>query len=347
MTAGQLLARMKKGGLPPALLLLGPEAYQRRRLKEALTASFSEGAITAYDLSQASLAEVLDDARALSLFAAERLIWVVNAEAALPKGRVEDDGDGETAGGSAVPLASYMTDPTPGVTVILEAIRFDFEGDEKRRLDRVRKFYAAIPDVVELRRFAAHEARTEAEALLRHTGVRMDASTLDLLVESLGADMARIAVEMEKLALYAGNRPLGLDELATLVPDARATTVLALVHALGRRDREKSLELLDTLAREGAYLPLVLAFLSTQFRMALVACEAGLKSSAQIQGHFARLGMPVWGSRAEQIQQTVSKFNRSHLKHALELLFEADRGLRDARPDDHIVMERLVLQLTA
>jgi hypothetical protein len=29
------------------------------------------------------------------------------------------------------------------------------------------------------------------------------------------------------------------------------------------------------------------------------------------------------------------------------LIFQADRGLRDARPDDRIIMERFVLELTA
>ena len=49
-----------------------------------------------------------------------------------------------------------------------------------------------------------------------------------------------------------------------LVPDARATNIFALVNAMGRRDRARSLEILDTLTREGEYLPLALAFLSAQ-----------------------------------------------------------------------------------
>ena len=36
MTPAQFLARVKKGTVPPATLLLGPEAYQRRRIKDAL-----------------------------------------------------------------------------------------------------------------------------------------------------------------------------------------------------------------------------------------------------------------------------------------------------------------------
>lgn len=348
MTPGQLLARIKKGAIPGAVLLLGPEAYQRRRLKEALTAAVPENAVTQHDLAEVSLAEVLDDARALSLFASERVIWVANAEAALPRGRSsEDDAEGESASGDATALAQYVSNPTPGVVLAFEAIRYDFEGDDKRKQERVRKFYGAIPETVELRKFPVQDAREEAEALARRAGFPIDPAALDLLVDALGADVARIAVEIEKLALYAGGRPVGVEDIAVLVPDARATTIFALVNALGRRDRARALETLDTLVREGEYLPLALAFLSTQFRMALVAREAGLKSAQQIQAHFSRQGVPMWGSRAEQIYQTAAKFSKPQLECALGLIYKADKGLRDARPDDRIVMEQFVLKLTA
>jgi DNA polymerase-3 subunit delta len=247
MSPAQLLSLVKKATPPPAVLLLGPEAYQRRRIKEAMLAAFPEGAVTQHDLSEMALAETLDDARALSLFASERLIWVVNAEAALPRGKAaEEDADaGDDApsrsAGDAAPLAAYMADPTPGVTLVFEAIRFDFEGDDKRKQERVRKFYAPIQAVVELHRYTPGDARNEAEALVRNAGFRVDPAALDLLVESLGADIARIAVEIEKLALFAGSRPVTMDDITALVPDARAATVFALVNALGRRDRARSL----------------------------------------------------------------------------------------------------------
>jgi DNA polymerase-3 subunit delta len=352
LTASQLLARVKKRDFPPAVLLLGQEAYERRRIKEALTAEFAEGAASQFDLAEAPLAEIVDDARALSLFASDRLIWVGNAEAALPRtAKSSDDDEAEAesggSGGDAAPLAAYLKDPSPGVVLVFEARRFDFEGEDKRRQDRVRKFYAAVRDVVELRRFAAHEARAEGESLARRACLALEPAALDLLVESLGADVARMAVEIEKLALYAGARAVTPDDIANLVPEARATTIFALVNALGRRDRTRALELLDTLTREGIYLPLALAFLSTQFRLALAAREAGLKSAQQVQSHFTRLGVPIWGSKADQVWQTVSKFSRPQLARAMTLIAEADRGLRDARPDDRIVMEKLVLRLTA
>jgi DNA polymerase III delta subunit len=55
----------------------------------------------------------------------------------------------------------------------------------------------------------------------------------------------------------------------------------------------------------------------------------------------------MWGSRAEQVYHTVSKFSREQLEQGLKLIFAADRDLRHPRPDDRIVMERFVLELTS
>jgi DNA polymerase-3 subunit delta len=346
VTAAQLIARVKKSGPPPAVLLLGPEAYDRRRLKVAMTAAFPEGSVTQHDLSELTLAETLDDARSLSLFASERLIWIVNAEAVLPRGKISsDDDEADGPAGDSAPLSAYLKDPTPGVALVFEASRFDFEGDDKRKQDRVRKFYSAIPDVIELRRYASHEARKETESLAARAGFRLDDAALDLLVEALGADIARIAVEIEKLSLFAGNRTVTVDDIGALVPDARATTIFALVNAVARRDRVRALEFLDTLTRDGEYLPLALAFLSTQFRLALATREAGLKSGSQVQSHFTKMGVPMWSSRADQVYQTAAKFSKAQLERALKSIFEADRGLRDARPDDRVVMEQFILKM--
>src|SRR5690349_12219475 len=124
MTPAQLMMRLERGDLAPAYLFIGPEGFQRRRARAALIKAVlgdapSDSAVARYDLAESSLAEVVDDARALSLFASERVILVGNAEAALPRTRSDEDTDeaGEGAGGAADLLASYMKDPTPGVVL--------------------------------------------------------------------------------------------------------------------------------------------------------------------------------------------------------------------------------------
>jgi DNA polymerase-3 subunit delta len=353
MSPAQFLARIKRKEISPAYLFLGAEAYQGRRCREALLDTMlgpgeRENGLAQYDLTETSLAQVVDDARSLSLFAAQRVILVSNAEAALPRTKADEEDNAEGPASDGVgELAAYLKDPSPGVALLFEATRFEFAGDEKKKLERVRKFYSAIADTVELERFSMDEARTEAQALARRAQITVDPGAIALLVEALGGDVARIAVEIEKLSLYcAGGRSISEDDIAAMVPDARSTTIFALVNALGRRDRVRGLELLDTLCREGEYLPLALAFLSTQFRLALVSKESGLRSPQQIVGHFSRSGVPMWSSRAEQIYQTVGKFSKEQLERGLKLIFATDRDLRSARPDDRIVMERFVLELT-
>src|SRR5215470_16661292 len=115
MTPAQFLSRMKKKELAPAYLFVGVEAYQRRACREALLRAAlgdadRDNAVTRYDLNEVELAEVIDDARSLSLFASDRVILVRNADAALPKGRVAEEPDEETHRGQGSLLAGYLRD---------------------------------------------------------------------------------------------------------------------------------------------------------------------------------------------------------------------------------------------
>jgi DNA polymerase-3 subunit delta len=342
---------VKRNQAPAVALFLGLESYNRKRCREALL-SATKVAPETFDASQTSLAALVDEARSMSLIASERLIFVTNAEAALPRvardlrlsQEEEDEGPGASAGDTAL-LAAYTRDPTPGVTLVFEATRWDLEGEDKAKNERVRKHYGAVRDVIEFRRFSADEARAELNGMARASKVSLDAAAAEALVEALGADVGRIAVELEKLSLYG--KPITAEDLPRLVPDARQSTIFALVNALGRRDRARSLDTLDALVREGEYLPLALTFLAGQFRMALVTKEANLRGPQQVQGHFQKFGVPMWGSRAEQVWGTANKFSKEQLERGLKLIFEADRDLRSARPDDRTILESFVVRLCA
>ena len=244
-------------------------------------------------------------------------------------------------------LAEYLRNPTPGTVLVFEASRYDFDGEDRAKLERVQKFYSRIPDVVEFRPYSVESARRLAQDLAKEAGVQIGLSEIGLLVESLAGDAGRIATEIEKLRLYAGtNRKVTSDDILNLVPNAQASNIFALVAALGRGDRKRSLDSLDTLLREGEYLPLALTFLATQFRLAMVAQEAGLRTSQQIQAYFTKQGIRIWRDRADQIHQTVSAFPKEKLALAIEKVYGADRALRDTRPDDRVVMEEFVFSLT-
>ncbi|MEO8050395.1 MAG: DNA polymerase III subunit delta [Acidobacteriota bacterium] len=356
MTPDQFILSLQKGAPAPVYLFLGPEPYQRERCRKALLEAVlgsapedRESGLTRVDLSEVPLAAALDDARALSLFASQRVIWIASAEAVLPRGRAAAAAESDESGdaGDAGQLAAYLREPTPGTVVVLESSRYGFEGEDKAKIERVQKHFASIPSQVEFRPFSPEAVRSLAQSLAKNIGLQLGLAELAMLLDATGGDASRITVEIEKLYLFAGGtRKVTAEDIAALVPDSQATTIFALVAALGRSDRTRALEILDTLARDGEYMPLALTFLATQFRTALVAREAGLRNASQIQAHFNKLGARMWPERARQIEQTVGAFSKAKLERAVGKLFEADRALRDARPDDRIVMEELILTLT-
>jgi DNA polymerase III subunit delta len=358
MTSQQFLSQLKQHGPGPAYLFVGPEPYQRDFCRKALIdrtlsgAEERENGLTRYDLQETALQTIVDDARSLSLFASNRVIVVSNAEAALPRGKaaVADDGDESGAAGgkgSAAALEAYLRDPVPGVVLVFEATRYEFQGEDKKKIERVQKFYSAIAAQVEFPHMPDHQARTFAKNLATRAELKIGDAELDLLVEALGGEAVRIAAEIEKLRVYAaGERRITAADISLLVPEARESTIFALVAALGRNERAAAFDILDTLIKQSEYLPLALSFLATQFRLALAAKEAALRSPQQIQAHFAKQGIPMWGSRAAQVFETMSSFSKKRLAAALSTIFDADKSLRDARPDDRVVMEQFVLRLT-
>src|SRR5581483_9526488 len=128
-----------------AALFIGPESYERAKCRQAIAVRVPQ--IDHFDLDETPLSIVLDDARSLSLFASERAIWVASAESALPNARAASDASDADLSN----LRDYLHHPTPGVAIVFDCSRFDFEGDDKAKIDRVLKFYSAIPDAVEFR----------------------------------------------------------------------------------------------------------------------------------------------------------------------------------------------------
>ena len=205
-----------------------------------------------------------------------------------------------------------------------------------------------IRDQIECARYTPEQARRLASQLARDRKINIADPELELLVEVLSGDAQRIANELDKLAMYAKDgRAITEDDIWNLTPNAKASTIFALVNAIARRDRAMALESLDVLVREGEYLPLALSFLATQFRLALVAREAKLTSANQIQSFFQRQGTQMWRSRAEQVAQTATAFSAEKLKKAITQIYDTDKALRDTRPDDRTIMERFVMELTA
>ncbi|MEZ5366108.1 MAG: hypothetical protein R2748_28180 [Bryobacterales bacterium] len=107
----QFLQELKAGEKPAfGYLFLGAEIFFRDRCRKGLKKAVlgddvTEDGLLLIDLKEQSLTRVLDETRSLSLFASSRLIFVSNAENALPAGRSAKDAP------NAAALAAYFKTP--------------------------------------------------------------------------------------------------------------------------------------------------------------------------------------------------------------------------------------------
>ena len=174
MSPEQFLQRLRKGPPAPVSLFIGPELYQLGICRRALVEKFlapedRDNGLSRHDMETSTLAAILDDARSLSLFAPQRVIWVAGAEAALPRGRSASQEDSA----AAADLAEYVRDPTPGTVLVFVSSRYDFEGEERAKMERVQKFFSCIPEVVEFRPYTVESARQLAQNLAEDAGLQM------------------------------------------------------------------------------------------------------------------------------------------------------------------------------
>ncbi|MDE0106932.1 MAG: DNA polymerase III subunit delta [Bryobacterales bacterium] len=348
MSPKQLSGRLKKGATPaPGYLFLGAEPFYRARCAEFLRSALlgpepDEGSIVELDLKDERVSDLIDEILTPSLFGGARLVVARNADQVLPR-IATSEGKREKAG-----LEAYFRDPLPDVVVLVEATKHRWDDrDDSAKLERLAKFYSSVPERVDFKPLSESDALYVGQVLAKRLALSLPHAVLSELIEMLGADAFRLESELGKLKLYVGDaRSITLEDLALLVPEARQRGTYEFSDAIADRDRARALEVLDTMAKAGMYWGLQVSALATLFRQALAAKEVGADSAGEIRRDLGGLGIRVWPMRARQLKGIVSRYRADELRTALIELFEADRGLRSARPDDRVLMETLVMKLT-
>ena len=126
--------------------------------------------------------------------------------------------------------------------------------------DKRRSFYKTLTKLAEIQVFdepdlnrsgweesAGEIVRTEAK---KH-GLKFEDEALELFVLSTGGDSGVVANELEKLALYAPEGAITVEQVRALVPISRAAVIFELGNALARRDATLALSLVRDLLDQG------------------------------------------------------------------------------------------------
>jgi DNA polymerase III subunit delta len=340
--------------LRPAYVWVGDEAFFRKRCRDAVIkhlvpAEMREFGIYEFDLTETSLAEVLNRARTPSLMAPFQVFFVRGVKQLYGRGSHDEEFEA---------IAAYVRDPNPDALVVFIADHISIPADARRmemadrdRFDRLRETLGEYCGMVELARVEEGDAARWVLDTASAQGVKVEADAARELVDALGADMMMIASELEKLMLYAGERKrITLGEVEAMILAAKQRSLYELTDAISAKDRKRALEILDAIlsTADGEDAAIGHLFmLAKTFRQMLVILEKNVRDSRAIwQALWQGFRVPPFAAE-DVIRQARRYKSRREIAQALRLIAKADLALRSNPPSKRVVLENLVLQLAS
>jgi DNA polymerase III subunit delta len=177
----------------------------------------------------------------------------------------------------------------------------------------------------------------------RNKGGRMNREAADLLAVLVGSDLRLLDQEIEKLLLYAEDRPVAAEDVRTLVSRARETNIFDLVDCVGRREMDRALRLLHGLLEDGLAPLYLLTMLARQIRILIQVSELRQQGLAQ-PDIVSRLKLHPFV--VEKGLAQAAGFTLEQLQTAHQRLIEADWSIKTGRVPEVLALDMLVVDLT-
>jgi len=340
--------------LRPVYVFVGDEAFFRKKCRDAILQSLvpsdlREFSLYELDLAETDLAEVLDRARTPSLMAPFQVFFVRGVKNLFGRGSNEDKLNA---------IEGYAKDPNPDAVLIFVADHISIPADvrrmdmtDKERYERIRETMGRYAAIVELGRVEEGDAVRWIQEYCGTREVKIDADAARELVDSLGGDMMMISNELEKLILYVGEKKrITLGDVETMVLAAKQRSLYELTDAISARERTRALEMLDAILSTGEGEEAAIGhlyMLAKTFRQMLVILERNVRDQRMLWAALWQ-GFRVPPFAADDIIRQARRYkSRRELTRAIRLVAKADLALRSNPPSKRLVLEKLVLDLTA
>jgi DNA polymerase-3 subunit delta len=353
----RFLAEVSSESRRAGYVLLGNEAYlysiSRAGVLQALVPEdCRDFCLQELDLAQTSIFEALDLAQTPSLMAPFQVLFLRNVHKLYGRGQKKEEFKA---------IEEYFRRPNPQALVIFVADHLILPQDVRRmdmtdkdRAERIRETLGDLCSIVELQQVNEDDAAKWVQREASARGVAFSEDAARELVDALSADMLTVASEVEKLVLYAGALSRNTVEVAdveTMVPAAKQRSLYELTDAISLKDTPRALALLGGLlnASEGGEDAAIghVFSLARTYRQMLVLNEKQVKDQ-RAMWQVLWPGFRVAPFAADALIAQARRFrDRADLTRGLGLIAKADLELRSSPADKRLVLERLVMRLSA
>jgi DNA polymerase-3 subunit delta len=331
MHALEFLRNPAKVPVKPVYAVSGDDAFLRREVLEAIARGVLPGdeddelATRRFAGEQASLADVLDEVRTLPFLSRRRLAIVEGADPFVTAHRRELEAYAEHPSGSGVLVLSVKSWPSStklAKIVDQVGLAVDCKGPNER----------------ELHAWLVQLARSRFEAALDDDAAR-------LLVELVGPEAGLLVSEVEKLAVFVGDRrKIRRDDVARMVGAGRIETIWKVLDAATTGRGDLALEDLDGLLASGEPPVKILAGLSVSL---LKVYHAGRLRRARVDLREACRAAGIPPFAAEKTQQQHAHLGPARVDRLPQLLLQADLDLKgSSQLEPRTILERLMIRLS-
>ena len=350
----RFIADVQARKLAPGYVFVGDEPFFRKRCRDAVLeqrvpTDVRELSVYDMDLGEVELEHVLDRARTPSLMAPFQVFFIRGVKNLYTRGKHDDE---------FAAIADYFKNPNPDALVVFVADHISIPADTRRmdlqdkdRYERIRETLGKHCTVLEFARVDEGDAVKWATETANAEGVQLDTEAARELVDGLGSDMMMVANELEKLVLYVGEKKrIRLGDVETMVLAARQRSFYELTDAISARDRARALSVLEAILNTGDGEEAAIGhlyMLSRTFRQMLVIFERNVRDSRALwQALWQGFRVPPFA--AEDIIRQARRYkSRRELTGAIRRIARADLALRSNPVSKRLVLENLVLDLTA
>ena len=354
--AERFVSEVEARKLRPAYVFVGDEVFFRKQCRDAILRSLvpsdlREFSLFDFDLAETDLAEVLDRARTPSLMAPFQIFFVRGVKTMFGRGSTSNEEKLNA-------IEQYCKDPNPDAVLIFVADHISIPADarrmdltDKERYERIRETLGHYCAIVELGRVEESEAVRWIQEYCVTREVKIDADAGRELVDALGGDMMMVSNELEKLILYVGEKKrITLGDVETMVLAAKQRSLYELTDAISARDRTRALEMLDAMLSSGDGDEAAIGhlyMLAKTFRQMLVILERNVRDQRMLWAALWQ-GFRVPPFAADDIIRQARRYkSKRDLTRAIRMVSRADLALRSNPPSKRLILEKLLLDLTA
>jgi len=341
--------------LRPGYVLIGDEVFLYDRCRKAVLATLTpedtrDFSLHDLDLADTGIFEVLDRAQTPSLMAPFQVLFVRNLKTLYGRGSKKEE---------FAAIDAYFRSPNPSALILFVADHLRIPTDlrkmdyqDKDRYEKIRETLGDWCGFVELARVDENDAIKWVLTNAESRNIKFDPDAARELVDALGADMMLIASEFEKLLLFVeGKNRVTLGDVETMVLAAKQRSLYELTDAISAKDRPRALLLLHGLlnASDGGEDSAIghLYMLARTFRQMLIISEKNVRDPRAIwQVLWQGFRMPPFAAE-DLIKQARRYKSRRDLTRAIRLVARADLELRSGPANKLLVLERLILDLSA